>query len=59
MHQNMSPLNVQINLYTLSIINTGLMESNVAQKCKIDNKSSNINHICTTFKVTTMLITEV
>ena len=59
MLQKTYPLNVQINVYIFSIINKGLMDSKVAQKYKIDNHYSNINHVYTMFKGDIMLITEV
>ena len=34
MHQNISPLNLHINVYTVSIIKIGLMNSNVTKNEK-------------------------
>ena len=49
-----SPLNLQINVYTLSIINKGQSDSKVEQIFKIENHYSNSNHVCTIFKGTLM-----
>ena len=57
--KNKSPLKVQINVYTISIIKKDKMYSKVFQICKIENEYSNINRVYTMFKGTMILIIEV
>ena len=51
------PLNLQINVYKLSVIKRYWMHSNIEQNEKRENNNSNINNVYKMFKRTLILIT--